>query len=160
MRCTSEVYAVLLAAGLGTRMGQNKLALRFQGKTPLRLCYEAFLRSQCPPKGIVIAVSQQTRSEALALAAEDARVWVAQGGATRGASVCNALRALQARGIKEGVVAIHADPEGLSLARLVQDIRAQHVTPPGTDPEAPLLRAGNHQVEGRFPGREIEGFRR
>ena len=60
----------------------------------------------------------------------------------------------------EGVVAIHADLKGLSLARLVQDIRAQHVTPPGTDPEAPLLRAGNHQVEGRFPGREIEGFRR
>ena len=107
MRCTSKVYAVLLAAGLGTRMGQNKLVLRFQGKTPLRLCYEAFLRSQCPPKGIAIAVSEQTRSEALALAAEDARVWVAQGGATRGASVCNALRALQARGIKEGVVAIH-----------------------------------------------------
>ena len=61
MRCTSEVYAVLLAAGLGTRMGQNKLVLRFQGKTPLRLCYEAFLRSQCPPKGIAIAVSEQTR---------------------------------------------------------------------------------------------------
>ena len=107
MQAAGDVYAVLLAAGAGTRMGENKLALAFGGKTPLRLCYEAFLRSECPPIKFAVAVSAQTRAEAEALAAEDPRVIVSEGGAARGASVLGALRALRAQGVKDGVVAIH-----------------------------------------------------
>ena len=107
MQAAGDVYAVLLAAGAGTRMGENKLALAFGGKTPLRLCYEAFLRSECPPIKFAVAVSAQTRAEAEALAAEDPRVIVSEGGAARGASVLGALRALRAQGVKAGVVVIH-----------------------------------------------------
>ena len=73
MREQDTVYAVLLAAGAGARMGENKLALAFGGKTPLQLCYEAFLESQCPPERIVVAVSENTRAQALSLAEKDAR---------------------------------------------------------------------------------------
>ena len=89
MSAAGNVYAVLLAAGAGTRMGENKLALTFGGKTPLRLCCDAFLQSERPPCTIVIAASEETRAEADALAAEDARIIPASGGATRGAFVFN-----------------------------------------------------------------------
>lgn len=107
MRGQDTVYAVLLAAGAGARMGENKLALAFGGKTPLQLCYEAFLESQCPPERIVVAVSENTRAQALSLAEKDARVIVCTGGAARGASVLNALRTLQKHGVEAGIAAIH-----------------------------------------------------
>ena len=102
-----KVFAVLLCAGSGTRMGENKLALTFGGKLPLQRCYEAFLKSAFPPERIVIAASAENRPAALALAGEDPRVQVVEGGATRGASVKNALAALADAGAGEGIVAIH-----------------------------------------------------
>ena len=119
MGAAGNVYAVLLAAGAGTRMGENKLALTFGGKTPLRLCCDAFLQSERPPCTIVIAASEETRAEADALAAEDARIIPTSGGATRGASVLAALRALWENGAEEGVVAIHDAARCLVSPRVI-----------------------------------------
>jgi len=103
----AKVFAVLLAAGSGTRMGQNKIELSFGGKTPLRLSYEAFQNSGNPPERTVIAVSDAVRPQAEALAAAEENVFVVSGGATRGASVYNALSFLKETGVKDGIAAIH-----------------------------------------------------
>ena len=86
-----KVFAVLLAAGSGTRMGQNKIELSFGGKTPLRLSYEAFQNSAHPPSKTVIVTSDAVRPQAEALAAAEENVFVVSGGETRGDSVLNAL---------------------------------------------------------------------
>ncbi len=102
-----KVFAVLLAAGSGTRMGQNKIELTFGGKTPLRLSYEAFQNSAHPPDKTVIAVSEAVRPQAEALAAEEENVCIVSGGATRGDSVFNALSFLVESGETDGIAAIH-----------------------------------------------------
>ncbi len=107
MGVPGKVFLVLLAGGAGMRMGKNKLALAFGGNTPLRRCYEAFLACRFPLERAAIAASPENMGEALALAAADPRITVTDGGATRGASVRNALLALRAAGAGEGVVAIH-----------------------------------------------------
>lgn len=38
----TTVSAILLAAGSSSRMGENKMLMRFCGKTPVELCVEAF----------------------------------------------------------------------------------------------------------------------
>ncbi len=102
-----KVFAVLLAAGSGTRMGQNKIELTFGGKTPLRLSYEAFQRSSHPPSKTVIVTSDAVRPQAEALAAEEENVFVVGGGETRGDSVFNALSFLVRSGETDGIAAIH-----------------------------------------------------
>lgn len=61
----TTVSAILLAAGSSSRMGENKMLMRFCGKTPVELCVEAFC-------GIadeaVIAVSPDTEEIVLAAA--------------------------------------------------------------------------------------------
>ena len=61
----TTVSAILLAAGSSSRMGENKMLMRFCGKTPVELCVEAFC-------GIadeaVIAVSPDTEEIALTTA--------------------------------------------------------------------------------------------
>ena len=61
----TTVSAILLAAGSSSRMGENKMLMRFCGKTPIELCVEAFC-------GIadeaVIAVSPDTEEIALTAA--------------------------------------------------------------------------------------------
>ena len=58
----TTVSAILLAAGSSSRMGENKMLMRFCGKTPVELCVEAFC-------GIadeaVIAVSPDTAAALL-----------------------------------------------------------------------------------------------
>lgn len=102
-----KVFAVLLAAGSGTRMGRNKIEITFRGKTPLRLSYEAFQRCVEKPEITVIAVSDAVRPQAEALAAAEKNVFVVNGGNTRGESVFNALAFLAEAGAEEGIVAIH-----------------------------------------------------
>lgn len=87
----TTVSAILLAAGSSSRMGENKMLMRFCGKTPVELCVEAFC-------GIadeaVIAVSPDT--EEIALTAANSApypVKIVRGGKTRQESVFNAVRA-------------------------------------------------------------------
>ena len=87
----TTVSAILLAAGSSSRMGENKMLMRFCGKTPVELCVEAFC-------GIadeaVIAVSPDT--EEIALTAANSApypVKIVRGGSTRQESVFNAVRA-------------------------------------------------------------------
>ena len=85
----TTVSAILLAAGSSSRMGENKMLMRFCGKTPVELCVEAFC-------GIadeaVIAVSPDT--EEIALTAANSApypVKIVRGGSTRQESVFNAV---------------------------------------------------------------------
>ena len=98
------VCAVLLAAGASTRMGENKLLMRFFGKTPIELCLNAF--SEFADE-IIIAVSEQTREAALEAARacsikSGKTVKLVDGGARRQDSVLNALTATYAE-----IVSIH-----------------------------------------------------
>ena len=86
----TTVSAILLAAGSSSRMGENKMLMRFYGKTPIELCVEAFC-------GIadeaVIAVSPDT--EEIALTAANSApypVKIVRGGSTRQESVFNAAQ--------------------------------------------------------------------
>ena len=95
-----RICAVLLGAGSSMRMGRNKMAMRFCGKTPFSLCLEAF-------SGIadeaVIAVSPDTEllaREAAEMA--DIPVSIVQGGRRRQDSVYNAIMATEA-----DIVAVH-----------------------------------------------------
>ena len=87
----TTVSAILLAAGSSLRMGENKMLMRFCGKTPIELCVEAFC-------GIadeaVIAVSPDTEEIALTAAnSASYPVKIVRGGKTRQESVFNAVRA-------------------------------------------------------------------
>lgn len=87
----TTVSAILLAAGSSSRMGENKMLMRFCGKTPVELCVEAFC-------GIadeaVIAVSPDTEEIALTAAnSASYPVKIVRGGKTRQESVFNAVRA-------------------------------------------------------------------
>ena len=87
----TTVSAILLAAGSSSRMGENKMLMRFCGKTPVELCVEAFC-------GIadeaVIAVSPDTEEIALTTAnSAPYPVKIVRGGKTRQESVFNAVRA-------------------------------------------------------------------
>ena len=66
-----------------------------------------FLKANARRNGLCVAVSENTRAQALSLAEKDARVIVCTGGAARGASVLNALRTLQKHGVEAGIAAIH-----------------------------------------------------
>jgi len=84
-----KIAAALLAAGSSCRMGCDKMTMRLSGaKTTLELSAEALMRAGV--SDIVIAASDATREEAERLAAKHG-LRVAQGGATRGESVYNAL---------------------------------------------------------------------
>lgn len=98
-----SVCAVLLAAGASTRMGENKMLMRFGGKTPIQLSAEAFIPFA---DEFVFVVSSNTHGAALE-AAEACResgksVAIVTGGIRRQDSVYNALIAAKA-----DIVAIH-----------------------------------------------------
>ncbi|MBR4435571.1 MAG: 2-C-methyl-D-erythritol 2,4-cyclodiphosphate synthase [Clostridia bacterium] len=100
MNTTQKTCAVLLCAGASTRMGFNKMTLRFCGKTPLMLSLEAF-------DGLVdeavVAVSEDTydmANEAAKSAGFPVRIVL--GGERRQDSVYNAITATEAT-----IVAIH-----------------------------------------------------
>lgn len=82
------VTAILLAAGASSRMGENKLAMRFSGYTPLELSYKALVESDADR--IIITVSDDTREYAKKLIS-DKPTKVISGGVSRLRSVYNAL---------------------------------------------------------------------
>lgn len=99
-----SVCAILLAAGSSTRMGENKMLMRFCGKTPIELCMEAFFKHA---DEFVVVVSDSTRNEALSaakrsLADRGKCVKLVDGGKRRQDSVYNALKSAAS-----DIVAIH-----------------------------------------------------
>ena len=95
-----KMAAVLLAAGSSSRMGMDKLTLKIGGESVLSRSFMALRAAGI--SDIVIVVSETTQKEAERLQGEyGARL--AKGGATRGESVLNGLRAVG----QADVVAIH-----------------------------------------------------
>ncbi|MBR5949140.1 MAG: 2-C-methyl-D-erythritol 2,4-cyclodiphosphate synthase [Clostridia bacterium] len=98
-----SICAVLLAAGSSTRMGENKMLMRFMGETPIRLSAEAFVEFA---DEFVFVVSNSTREAALEAAqaceAAGKRTRLVNGGKRRQDSVYNAIIATDA-----DIVAIH-----------------------------------------------------
>lgn len=88
-----KIAAALLAAGSSCRMGCNKMTMHICGEsTTLELSVKALLGAGV--SDIVIACSEATRAEAERLSALYG-LRVAEGGATRGESVYNALSVMQ-----------------------------------------------------------------
>ncbi len=86
----TSVGLLLLAAGSATRMGEEKLLMRFGGKTPIAHCAAAFASCETRFDSTVVTVSESTRA-----AAEDAfpSATVIPGGASRTESVRKGLMA-------------------------------------------------------------------
>lgn len=95
-----SISAILLAAGSSSRMGRNKMLLRFGGLTPIQICTRLFSKL-CDE--IIIAYSPDTKS-----AVEEALDGIALpvkavlGGESRQESVCNSLKVATME-----IVAIH-----------------------------------------------------
>ncbi len=92
----SGIYAVLLAAGSGERMGagKNKVFMMFGGKTALRLSFDALEKSGCFDR-IYVVIKPEERSEAeSSLEGVCLPYEFADGGSTRQDSVNSALKAM------------------------------------------------------------------
>lgn len=101
-------YAAILAAGSSARMGKDKLALSFGGKSTVRLSLEAFYDCPVKPAGIIIAGSNANLAALEVLAGEYKNVYVIPGGASRGQSAHNCVRkAAQLAQGRRALIAIH-----------------------------------------------------
>lgn len=95
-----SISAILLAAGSSSRMGRNKMLLRFDGLTPIQICTQLFSKL-CDE--IIIAYSPDTKSAAeVALDGITLPVKLVSGGDSRQESVRNSLKAATM-----DIVAIH-----------------------------------------------------
>ena len=92
----SGAYAVIVAAGRGTRMGAqvNKVLLPLCGKPVLRHTAEAFCTSPKIDGVCVVASKDEMETVRGVLEGLDKVVAVVAGGSTRQQSVCNGLKAL------------------------------------------------------------------
>ncbi len=88
---SSKVGLLLLAAGSASRMGEEKLLMRFGGKTPIAHCAAAFAGCDTQFAAVVVTVSPSTREEA---ASAFPSALLVSGGESRTASVRNGLAAL------------------------------------------------------------------
>ncbi len=102
------IYAILPAAGTGSRAGfaENKLFQKIDGETVLHRAARAFARS-ARIAGTAVCVSDADRQMAEKLLADIPNVLFVAGGATRTASVQNALEALAALPCPPDFVLIH-----------------------------------------------------
>ena len=92
----SGAYAVIVAAGKGTRMGAqvNKVLLPLNGKPVLRRTAEAFCASDEVDGVCVVASKNEVEQVRQVLHGLDKVIAVVPGGNTRQQSVCCGLRAL------------------------------------------------------------------
>lgn len=114
----ADAYAVILAGGTSSRMGENKLLARFSGMSVLERAVAAFACSKACFEGVVIAAGEGCCEEAARIMKKYPRISVVPGGSTRGGSVLNALRSLSGR---SGVVAIHDAARCLVDDRVICD---------------------------------------
>ena len=114
---TSAATAIILAGGLSSRMGFNKLTFPLGGRTALEWSLLAFRRAGI--RDMVLAVSPATQPEAERLADLYGRagmtIRLVQGGDTRGDSVYNALQLAQG-----AIVAIHDGARCLVCPAVIQ----------------------------------------
>lgn len=97
----TEISAVLVAAGVSTRMGFDKLSVDLGGETVLHRSIRAF--AQCPQVDEIVLVAGKNRAFVEAQAADCKKpVQIVTGGATRAESAKNGV--LAARGT---LVAVH-----------------------------------------------------
>lgn len=87
-----KTIGIILAAGRGTRMGENKMLMRICGYTPIELCMRA-MEESCVDE-IIITVTDDTARHVHDLPCTKP-VKTVLGGETRGESVYNALCAAQ-----------------------------------------------------------------
>lgn len=91
---------ILLAAGSARRMNEEKLLMRFGGKTPIEYCAEAIAGCKTAFSDIIVAVSPATKSEAERVFSNGKIIF---GGSERSESVRNALSAID----NADIVVIH-----------------------------------------------------
>ncbi len=99
-------------------MGENKLALTFNGQTPLMLSADAFFRAEKELYKMAITVGDATRTQGEHLRSRyGERVVLVEGGSSRAQSVYNALQALEGA----EVVAIHDAARCLVTPTVIQE---------------------------------------
>ncbi len=124
-----EIYFIIPAAGIGTRMESQipKQYLEIAGKTVLTHTLALFLASDKVMGGVVVLSPDDTTE----IAIQDDRLWQVVGGDTRTDSVTNGLRFLSEKLIRAGKdldniwVAVHdAARPGLRVDELNQFLQA------------------------------------
>lgn len=125
-----EIYFIIPAAGVGSRMGSDipKQYLDIAGSTVLTHTLKLFLAAREISGGVVVLSPEDTTE----VVVKDARLWQVTGGATRTESVMNGLRYLSeklthaGKNLDDVWVAVHdAARPGLKVAELnlfLQDV--------------------------------------
>ena len=148
------VYAVIVAAGSGTRMGAgiNKVLLDLRGESVLRHAVRPFLTSrEIAGVCVVCKPSEQDRIRQ-ALQGDADRVTLVSGGETRQESVLAGLRALPA---DAEFVLVHDGARPLVTERIVADclaaLRAEGSAVACTRVSDTIKRAEGGMVQGTVP---------
>lgn len=110
----TAVYAAILAAGSSSRMGRDKLSVRFGSRNPIELSIRAFCACSYSIDAFIIAASQSSFEAVRAMVSElpsSLNVSVITGGGSRGESahkaVKEAKRLAASSGQAKAVIAIH-----------------------------------------------------
>lgn len=110
----TAVYAAILAAGSSSRMGRDKLNVRFGSRNPIELSIRAFCACSYSIDAFIIAASQSSFEAVRAMVSElplSLNVSVITGGGSRGESahkaVKEAKRLAASSGQAKAVIAIH-----------------------------------------------------
>lgn len=120
---TKEIYFIIPAAGIGSRMGVEipKQYLEIAGKTVLTHTLNLFLEAKSIKGGVLVLSGEDN----VDIGIEDERLWVTTGGATRTESVTNGLRFLalklqsEGKSLEDVWVAVHdAARPGLKVLEL------------------------------------------
>lgn len=117
-----KIYAVIPAAGTGSRAGfqQNKLLQKIGGVPVLKKTVAAFCANEqiaC----VLVCANEADRAEISALLSPFAKVKLAEGGATRTASVKNALEMLAALPCPPDYVLIHDGARPFISQKVIAD---------------------------------------
>ncbi len=108
MKAQPLIYVAVLAAGSSSRMGRDKLALNFGGKSTVQLSVEAFIACPLNIEGIIIAGNTENIEWLNSIAQKYENVYVIRGGVTRGGSAHNCVRkAVELANGRRAVIAIH-----------------------------------------------------
>jgi ribitol-5-phosphate 2-dehydrogenase (NADP+) / D-ribitol-5-phosphate cytidylyltransferase len=117
----NHTAAILLAGGLGSRMGgeQPKQFIRIAGKPVLVHSYEA-LRKQMPEAMIVIVAPVDAMAQVCSLLAHESNSMIVPGGASRQASTLEGLKALLP--FEPTNVLIHDAARPFVSGQIIQDV--------------------------------------
>ena len=160
MNSSDHTVAIIVAAGRGTRAGGDlpKQWQMLNGKPVLAHTLAAFAGL---PRVLVIHPDDRARAEAIAGDAQ-----IVEGGATRDASVMNALLALEGRGVAH--VLIHDGARPLVSAAVINRVRGALDTSPAAAPALAVtdalwtgtqgLVSGTRDRTGLYRAQTPQGF--